>query len=192
MGARQMSFWRMFLIIAASTRAQVAGISWAWTPSNTVVNQLRFGYNSFWQQIFSGDHSVPASTFGIETGVTDPLNLGMPQIRVSGFNNLGGNSSWPLLTTPNRTWQITDTVVQSKGRHNLKYGGEFRTGSTDTVRNTYGKGRVDFRGLDLRIQAAPPQDAAAFLGGFPTQGAVARDLGFAGVERHFEVALTIG
>ncbi len=132
----------------ANTRAKVAGVSWAWTPTNTIVNQLRFGYNSFQQQIFTADHGQPATDFGINTGITDPLNYGMPQIRVSGFNNLGGNSSWPLLTTPNRTWQITDSVAQTLGKHNLKYGGEFRTGSTDNVRNTYGKGRFDFRGLD--------------------------------------------
>ena len=147
----------------ANTRAQVAGLSWAWTPTNTLVNQLRFGYNSFRQQIFSGDHGEPATTFGINTGVTDPLNFGMPQIRVSGFNNLGGNSSWPLLTVPNRTWQITDSVVQTKGKHNLKYGGEFRTGSTDNTRNTYGKGRIDFRGLD-QFMTGDVRSARIFVG----------------------------
>ncbi len=147
----------------ATTRAQVAGVSWAWTPTNTIVNQLRFGYNSFWQEIFSGDHGLSSSTFGIDTGVTDPLNSGMPQIRVSGFNNLGGNSSWPLLTTPNRTWQITDNVAQTKGKHNLKYGGEFRTGSTDNVRNTYGKGRFDFRSLD-DFMTGDVRSARVFVG----------------------------
>lgn len=129
----------------ASTRAQVAGVTWAWTPTNSMVNQLRFGYNSFWQQIFTGDHTRPSSDFGITTGITDSLNFGMPQIRISGFDRMGGNSSWPLLTTPNRTWQIADNLAWTKGTHNLKIGGEFRTGSTDNTRDTYGKGRFDFK-----------------------------------------------
>lgn len=147
----------------ATTRAQVAGVSWAWTPSPTFVNQLRFGYNSFWQEIFTNDHSMPSSAFGIDTGVSDKLNYGMPQIRVSGFNRLGGNSSWPLLTTPNQTWQITDNVSQTVGKHNLKWGGEFRTGSTDNVRNTYGKGRFDFRSLD-DFMTGDVKSARVFVG----------------------------
>ena len=82
---------------------------------------------------------------------------------MSGFNDLGGNSSWPLLTVPNRTWQITDSVVQTKGKHNLKYGGEFRTGSTDNTRNTYGKGRIDFRGLD-QFMTGDVRSARIFVG----------------------------
>ena len=131
----------------ATTRAQVLGVSWAWTPTATLVNQLRFGYNSFWQKIMSADSQYPSTHFGINTGITDPLNYGMPAINIGDFNTLGGNPSWPLRTTPNTTWQITDNVSQTVGKHNLKYGGEFRTGNTDNIRNRYGKGSITFRTL---------------------------------------------
>ncbi len=135
----------MFLS-TAQTRAQVFGVTWGWTPSSSWVNQLRFGYNNFWQQVYSVDHNVPPSDYGLNTGVSDPTNFGFMQLRVSGYNRLGSNGSWPLLTVPNKTYQITDNVVHTFGKHNLKFGGEFRTGSTDNTRNTNGQGRVNFSG----------------------------------------------
>jgi hypothetical protein len=131
----------------ALTRAQVLGATWNWTPTGFVVNQLRFGFNRFSQQIYTGDHTKPATDFGINTGVTNPLDYGFPEISISGFNRLGPSTNWPLLTTPNLTYQITDNLTWTRGKHFLKFGGEFRTGSTDNTRDKYGKGLIRFRSL---------------------------------------------
>jgi outer membrane receptor protein involved in Fe transport len=128
----------------AKTRAQVFGAGWIWMPNARFTNQLRFGFNNFWQQVLTDDHNINPNTFGINTGVTDPLNFGLPAVRISGFNRLGGSNSWPLFTTPNRTYQIFDTASLVIGAHSLHFGGEFRTGSTDNLRNTYGKGEIRF------------------------------------------------
>ena len=111
---------------------------------------MHLGYNRLWQQLFQGDHSVNVSEYGLNTGVTDPLNFGMPEIRISGFmsHTLGGNVDYPLLTTPNQTWIISDTASWLRGTHNFRFGGEFRTRSTDNTRNDYGPGEVRFRDLD--------------------------------------------
>jgi hypothetical protein len=70
----------------SKTRAQVVGGGWIWTPTARLTNQFRVGYNRFWQQVVQADHnSDPASTHGLNTGVTDPTNFGMPEIRTSGF-----------------------------------------------------------------------------------------------------------
>jgi outer membrane receptor protein involved in Fe transport len=101
--------------------------------------------------VVQADHSSdPASTYGLNTGVTDPTNFGMPEIRISGFvqHTLGGNQSWPLYTTPNQTLQFTDSATYVLGKHNLKFGGEFRTGSTDNLRNTFGSGEIRFSDLE--------------------------------------------
>jgi hypothetical protein len=132
----------------ANTRAQVFGGSWNWSPTNHIVNQFRVGYNRFSQRIFTADHNVDPTTYGINTGVTNPLDFGFPTIYVADFNRLGGSSSWPLLTTPNSTLQFTDNLVWVRGHHNIKFGGEFRTGNTDNTRDDYGKGRVDFDDLE--------------------------------------------
>ncbi len=132
----------------AVTRAQVAGGTWSWTPRPSIVNELRFGYNRFNQKIFTADHDRAASDYGIDTGVTNPQDFGFPEIRVGSFNRLGGSSSWPLLTTPNQTYQVTENLSWIRGAHSIKLGGEFRTGSTDNRRDTYGKGQIDFDGLE--------------------------------------------
>ena len=132
------------------TRAQVLGGGWVWTPTSHLTNQVRVGYNRFWQQVVQADHNVnPATGYGLDTGVIDPTNFGMPEIRISGFtqHTLGGNQSWPLFTTPNQTLQFTDNATYLVGKHNLKFGGEFRTGSTDNTRNTFGSGEIRFSDL---------------------------------------------
>ncbi len=135
----------------SKTRAQVIGAGWIWTPTARLTNQFRVGYNRFWQQVVQADHnSDPATTYGLNTGVTDPINFGMPEIRIGGFvqHTLGGNQSWPLYTTPNDTLQFTDSATYVWGKHNLKFGGEFRTGSTDNLRNTFGSGEIRFSDLE--------------------------------------------
>jgi hypothetical protein len=135
----------------SKTRAQVVGGGWIWTPTARLTNQFRVGYNRFWQQVVQADHnSDPAKVYGLNTGVTDPTNFGMPEIRIGGFvqHTLGGNQSWPLYTTPNQTLQFTDSATYVVGKHNLKFGGEFRTGSTDNLRNTFGSGEIRFSDLE--------------------------------------------
>lgn len=138
----------------ANTRAQVLGASWNWMPKSNLVNQLRFGFNRFSQQIFVSDHNVDPTTYGINTGVTDPLDFGFPEINISGFNRLGGSANWPLLTTPNLTYQLTDNVSWTHGHHSLKFGGEFRTGSTDNLRDIDGKGYVRFNSLERFVRGS--------------------------------------
>ncbi len=134
----------------AMTRAQVLGGGWVWTPTARLTNQFRVGYNRFWQQVVQADHNTNPIAYGLNTGVTDPTNFGMPEIRIAGFtqHTLGGNQDWPLYTTPNQTLQFTDSATYVIGKHNLKFGGEFRTGSTDNLRNTFGSGEIRFNDLE--------------------------------------------
>ena len=48
----------------------------------------------------------------LNTGITDPRLFGFPRINpsTSYFNYMGGNSSWPLATTPSHTENYSDTV----------------------------------------------------------------------------------
>ena len=130
----------------AYTRAQVIGGGWIWVPNAHLTNQFHIGYNRFSQQIVVADHTIDPASVGINTGVTNPTDFGIPEIRISGFGShtIGGNGGWPLYTTPNKTLQFTDNVNYLVGKHNLRFGGEFRVGSTDNLRDTYGPGYVRF------------------------------------------------
>jgi hypothetical protein len=149
-------------------RAQVFGVNWTWTPSTRWANEAKFGFNRFWQAITTIDNQAdPVTTYGINAGVTDPVNFGMPTILISGFNQLGGNSGWPLLTTPNQTFQFADNISYSVSKHNFRFGGEYRHGTTDNLRNRRGKGRIRFTGGEAFADSTPLED---FLAGFPSRG----------------------
>jgi hypothetical protein len=133
----------------ANTKLGVMGVNWTYTPNSRWVNEARFGFNRDWQKLYTKDHTVnPLTGYGINTGITDPTLFGLPRINVSPFNYLGGNSSWPLYTAPNTTYQFIDNLSYTRGRHNVRFGGEFRHGGSDYLRAQYGRGRVRFSILE--------------------------------------------
>src|ERR1035441_4568280 len=69
------------------TRAQVLGGGWIWAPTPRLTNQFRIGYNRFWQQVVQADHNINPTQFGLNTGVTDPINFGLPEIRITGITD---------------------------------------------------------------------------------------------------------
>jgi hypothetical protein len=146
----------------ADTRGQLVGGSWNFAVNARFNNQLHFGYNRLWQQLFQGDNTVNVTNYGLNTGVTDPLNFGMPEIRISGFmsHTLGGNVDYPLLTTPNQTYIVSDNASYLKGTHNFRFGGEYRVGSTDNTRNDYGPGEIRFDSLDDFVTGNPSRGYA--------------------------------
>lgn len=155
----------------SSLRAQVFGVAWTWTPNGNWVNETRFGFNNFWQEIQAVDHAAnPLTTYGLNVGITNPLNFGLPEIDIGNFTQLGNASGWPLFTTPNRTYQISDGVSYIRGSHTLRFGGEIRRGSTDNIRNRTGKGRVEFLfGGNTFGGSTALED---FLAGFPDKGKI--------------------
>ena len=60
---------------------------------------------------------------------------------------MGGNSGWPLSTTPSKTYSFSDTASYTRGRQTIRFGGSFRYGDVDYYRATNGRGRIDFRHL---------------------------------------------
>lgn len=128
---------------------QVFGVNWVWTPNSRWTNEARFSYDSFNEALFPLDHTVNPTAYGINTGVTDPTLFGFPRINpgTDNFDYMGGNSGWPLETTPSATYSWSDTLSCTTGRHSLRMGGEFRYGDVSYYRATEGRGRVDFSDL---------------------------------------------
>ena len=129
---------------------QVFGVDWTWTPNSQLVNVARFSYNRFNETIAPVDANVNPTQYGLNTGITDPRLFGFPRINpsTSYFDYLGGNSSWPLQTSPSHTENYSDTVSYTVGKHALRFGGDFSNGGVDYYRAGYGRGRIDFHYLD--------------------------------------------
>ena len=139
--------------------------NWIWTPSSTVVNEARFGLtrNTFNQvpddtTVASngiGDLCTPAGCGGkgypINSGVTNPIALGLTTVNIQGFTAGGGQvlgtfHNRPSYTGPSPYYVYQDSVSFLLGRHALKVGGEF----THIITNASGldsiRGRVNFNG----------------------------------------------
>ncbi|MGA9389674.1 MAG: carboxypeptidase regulatory-like domain-containing protein, partial [Candidatus Sulfotelmatobacter sp.] len=136
---------------------QVFGVNWVWTPNSTWVNEARYSFDSFSEAIFPLDHNINPTSYGIDTGVTDPTLFGFPRINpgTDEFNYMGGNSGWPLETTPSKTQNWSDTVSYTAGKHTLRFGGQFMYGDVDYFRATEGRGRVDFSDLTDFVAGTP-------------------------------------
>ena len=182
-------------------RAQVVGVNYTWSPSTNWVNEAKFGYNRFWQSILTVDHDKnPATFYGINTGVTKPVDFGLPEIALDSFLSLGGNHGWPLLTTPNETYQFADTASYTFRRHTFRFGGEFARLSTHNLRDRFGKGRIRFSGGELSALCAcyptgtPSSNLEDFIAGLP-RGTVTGKTGgriFIGDSERFVSMLVFG
>ena len=65
------------------------------------------------------------------------------------MNYMGGNSSWPLATTPSKMTTLSDTATYLLGKHSLRFGATYSHGNVDYYRATYGRGRIDFDPTDF-------------------------------------------
>jgi hypothetical protein len=129
------------------TRAQVFGENWTYVPNSTWANEARFGYNRLYQPTFTNDHTTPATSYGLDTGVTNPLYGGLPRINICCFyifpNELGG-FNWPKVQGPDTRIQFVDHISFIHGRHAFKFGGELHHDSFSGGAYGGSRGRIKF------------------------------------------------
>jgi hypothetical protein len=155
------------------TRAQVVLGSWTYTPGSHLVNEARVGYNRLYQPTLPGDLNTPASTYGLNTGISGPFTGGLPRIGFGGyfFPGLGG-FKWPKFQGPDSITQFVDHVSYTTGKHSLKFGGEMHY---NRVRNAaYGnaRGSITFLGGVAIGTAAGSTQLEDFFAGLPFKSSV--------------------
>jgi hypothetical protein len=157
------------------TRAQVVGGNWIYTPGAHLVNEARVGYSRLYQPTLPGDLNTPASSYGLNTGVSGPNTGGLPRIGFGGyfFPGLGG-FKWPKFQGPDSITQFIDHVSYTRGRHALKFGGELHY---NNVRNAaYGNARGSVTFLGSVVSANPLPNGSTpledFFAGLPFKSSV--------------------
>jgi Carboxypeptidase regulatory-like domain/TonB dependent receptor len=155
------------------TRAQVAGLNWISTPSPEWVNEARFGYNRLYQPTVTNDINTPASDYGLNTGVTNPLYGGLPRINILGLDGFPasglGGFNWPKVQGPDTRFQFVDHVTYIEGKHSFKFGGEIHRDGFEG--GAYGgvRGRFKFLGGTAFPSSTPLED---FFAGAPANGSL--------------------
>jgi hypothetical protein len=124
--------------------------------SARLTNQAFFGV-SYFDQVFSdAQHSYAPVALGLNTGVTDPSLAGSPKITIgpsASSSGLTGSSSGfdPIGVTPPEgrtdiTGHYDDAVAYTVGKHEFRFGGEFRKAQVYDFYQTNARGVFTFDG----------------------------------------------
>jgi Carboxypeptidase regulatory-like domain/TonB dependent receptor len=152
------------------TRAQVVGGNWIWTPGARWVNEARFGYNRLYQPTFPGDIGIPASGYGLNTGVSGPFTGGLPRIGFAGAFVPGlGGFKWPKFQGPDSITQFIDHISYTAGKHSLKFGGELHRNEVNGGAFGNARGSITFLGGVALAASTPLED---FFAGDPFKASV--------------------
>ena len=71
------------------TRVQLVSLSFVHVPSTRQVNETRFGYNRFCETFSPEDNDFDPGSIGLNSGVTNPRDFGLPVIRIRNDPTLG-------------------------------------------------------------------------------------------------------
>jgi len=159
------------------TRAQVVGGNWVWTPNARWVNEARIGYNRLYQPTLPGDLNTPASSYGLDTGVSGPFTGGLPRIGFAGAFVPGlGGFKWPKFQGPDSILQFIDHVSYTRGTHTLKFGGELHRDEVSGGAFGNARGSITFLGgVALAPAGANPNGSTPledFFAGDPFKASV--------------------
>jgi hypothetical protein len=102
---------------------QIGTLSYVHTFSPSVTNEARLGFNRI-AIAFNPNNLISPASVGVVDGLTG--NVGFPQTSVTDISLVfGGPSGFPQ-GRDTTTGVLADTVTMLKGKHQIKWGGEFR------------------------------------------------------------------
>ena len=127
------------------TRVQVVSLSLTHVFSPRWLMEVRGGYNRFFETFFPQDSKFDPNSIGLAT-TSNPQDFGLPLIKISGFSSIGANSSLPRGRT-DINYQYFTNFSHSTGRHNLKFGYEFRRTTVSQFFDAGRRGTLSFASL---------------------------------------------
>jgi hypothetical protein len=122
---------------------QSFSLSHNWAATERLSNQLIIAVGVFNQTFNDLNHSFNMPALGLNTGVTNPSLFGAPTITMTGFDGVGATQP---LGRKDYTGHITDSATYVKGRHQIRFGGEFRRSYIDLQYQAGTRGNFGFTG----------------------------------------------
>ena len=143
------------------------------TLTATTANQLLLGVNYFNQIFNDNNESFNVLGTGLVTGSQYPTVA--PHIRISGFDPVG------IVAPSGRndiTGHITDDFSWTKGKHEFRFGGEYRQAQIDAFNSGNSTGLFRFTGAQGPWTSADNSDSnvlslADFLAGYVASSTLA-------------------
>lgn len=108
------------------SRAQNAALTWTHLFGPRFLNEARFGY---YRDYFLFGAVLPGTNYDQEAGITGfeqtQLSPSFPLITLSGFSGFNGSGSNSLPKANRiRTWEYSEALTYTTGKHNIKFGGQ--------------------------------------------------------------------
>ncbi len=142
----------------APIRTQLVSVSLVSTITPSIVNEARFGWNRYRNGFYPEDAKVfgnPNTSLGLDTGVTNPRDFGLPTIRFGILSFLGSSPFSNPRDRVDTNWQGIDGLSWKHGRHDLKFGYEFRETAVRSFNNFSSRGVLVFNALSDFLQGNP-------------------------------------
>jgi hypothetical protein len=152
------------------TRVQLISLSYVKVVNSNQVNEARLGWNRFVEGFFPEDQSFNPNSIGLDTGV-GAYDGGLPATSVGAFSQIGATSSIPR-NRVDSNWHFVDNYSWKSGKHDVKFGYEFRRTTIMQVIDHNFRGSLSF-GNDVVSPSdgvTPLTSLQAFLEGIPDKG----------------------
>ena len=154
------------------TRVQVVSASWLSTFSPSKINEVRFGYSRFRTNFNSADATpgnpnyIDPSALGLDMGTN---HVGLPEIDFNGaIENLGATAFSVPRGRVSQTYQILDNFTLIRGRHSMKFGGEYHRYDVQSFNDNLERGLLDVTNLNIDPNFIVDSIASFYLGSFFT------------------------
>jgi hypothetical protein len=157
------------------TRVQLISISYVSTFTPSIVNEARLGWNRFAEGFFPQDRifnptSIGLDTIGPGTANASPYNFGLPKISITGLAPIGADNGDPRQRV-DTNWHFIDNISWKHGKHDIKFGYEFRRTSVSQIFNRGFRGTLGFSTqTDAVTGLVTATGLQKFLAGTPTSG----------------------
>jgi hypothetical protein len=157
------------------TRVQVLSLSYTHIFTANLLLELRGGWNRFAEGFFPQDQNFNPADIGLNTGITKSQDFGLPQISFSDAppssnpnlnvlsSSLGANNSLPRHRF-DTNWQYFTNVSYNTGKHNWKYGYEYRRTTVNQFYDLGYRGRLKFSTFEDFLAGTISNGGSQFAG----------------------------
>ena len=137
-------------------------VSHNWAITDRLSNQLLAAVGVFNQTFNDAVHNQNIPGLGLNTTVTNPALFGAPTISLTGFDQTGATQP---LGRKDFTGHLTEVATLVSGKHQFRFGGEYRRNYMDLQYQRNVRGSFTFNGTatsNANIQALLPAGATRY------------------------------
>jgi hypothetical protein len=127
-------------------RGQNAGLTWTHILNSRRVNELRLGFNRMGAAVLQEHYGVNMNqALGFPTVLNNPVDFGYPNVSLLAFDGIGEPINYPQ-DRHDTTLHLADNLAWNSGRHQFKFGGDFRNVRLNSYLDFLSRGEWFFLG----------------------------------------------